>query len=137
MAEETKLCHITMMTRQLVDNESEKSFFDYEGTFLKRGSFIYVTYTSKSEDGDTKVLIKFNNKSASVTQTGALNSRMFFDLEHDTLSPYATPVGTLNLTIHTCHYYMTYGNQYQLDISYDLLNNGLLLSHNDLVLKIK
>lgn len=137
MAEETKLCHITMMTRQLVDNESEKSFFDYEGTFLKRGSFIYVTYTNKTEDGETKVLIKCNNKSASVIQSGALNSRMVFDLDQDTLSPYATPVGTLNLTIHTCHYHMSLGNECQLDISYDLLNNGILLSHNDLVLKIK
>jgi uncharacterized beta-barrel protein YwiB (DUF1934 family) len=97
-------CNISLHSSQQMGADKEENFETYEGSYVDRDSKKYISYIRKVEDGKIDCLISYDRKSLSMTQKGALNSKLQLIPGKETSNVYGTPMGDLTLSIFTHHY---------------------------------
>ncbi len=97
-------CNISLHSSQQMGADKEENFETYEGSYVDRDSKKYISYIRKVEDGKIDCLISYDRKSLSMTQKGALNSKLQLIPGKETSNVYGTPMGDLPLSIFTHHY---------------------------------
>ena len=118
-------CKIQLRSRQKMGEDEENTNQEYTGELAERNGRNYLSYQRNSEDGTVSCLISFDRKSLTITQKGALNSKLELVPGKETENIYSTPMGNLNLGIFTRHYQVveTKG-EIRLSISYDIITGG-------------
>ncbi len=118
-------CKITLRSTQKMGGDKEVSEESYLGSFMDRGGKKYLTYRRTTEDGVIECLMAFDRKSFSMTQKGALNSKIELVPGKKTLNKYTTPLGNLSLEIFTRHYQVIEeGNNIAIGIEYDIVTGA-------------
>ncbi len=122
---EKKNCVIHLNAIQKMGSDVEKSNQEYIGELAEKEDKRYLTYKRGSEEGDISCLLTFDRRSMSLTQRGAMNSKMNVFPGKKTEYIYSTPMGNLNLSIFTREYQVSdFENKIKLVIDYDLLTGG-------------
>lgn len=122
---EKKNCIIHLNAIQKMGSDVEKTNQEYIGELAEKEDKRYLTYKRGSEEGDISCLITFDRRSMSLTQRGAMNSKMNVFPGKKTEYIYSTPMGNLNLSIFTREYQVSdFENKIKLVIDYDLLTGG-------------
>ncbi len=115
-------CSITLKSRQKMGGDSEVNEESYQGSIIDRAGKRFLSYKRKSENGEIDCLISFDRKSLSMTQKGALNSRLELIPGQKTTNRYGTPMGELSLQIYTRHYQVIETKEtIKLVIDYDIV----------------
>ena len=118
-------CKIHLQSRQKMGGDDETTNQEYIGEIAERDDRRYLSYQRSSEDGDISCLISFDRRSLSMTQKGALNSKLELFPGKKTENIYSTPMGDLNLPIFTRNYQMMeLGNKIKLALDYDIITGG-------------
>lgn len=122
---EKKNCIIHLNAIQKMGSDVEKTNQEYIGELAEKEDKRYLTYKRGSEEGDISCLLTFDRRSMSLTQRGAMNSKMNVFPGKKTEYIYSTPMGNLNLSIFTREYQVSdFENKIKLVIDYDLLTGG-------------
>ncbi|SHJ32590.1 DUF1934 domain-containing protein [Pseudobutyrivibrio xylanivorans] len=122
---EKKHCKIHLQSRQKMGPDDETTSQEYIGEMVEREEKRYLSYQRNSEDGDISCLISFDRRSLSLTQKGALNSKLQLFPGKQTENIYSTPMGDLNLPIFTRNYQvLELGNKIKLVLDYDIITGG-------------
>lgn len=118
-------CKIRLQSRQKMGADDETTNQEYIGEMAERNDRRYLSYQRSSEDGDISCLISFDRRSLSMTQKGALNSKLELFPGKQTENIYSTPMGDLNLPIFTRNYQVVeLGNKIKLVLDYDIITGG-------------
>lgn len=124
-------CKISLHSKQRMGADEENSEESYLGSFIERGDKKYLSYKRTTEDGVIDCLISFNRKSFSMTQKGALTSKIELVAGQSTHNDYNTPVGRLSLEIFTRRYeVIEVGNNIRIIIDYDIVTGGDAIQTN-------
>lgn len=122
---EKKNCIIHLNAIQKMGSDVEKTNQEYIGELAEKEDKRYLTYKRESEEGDISCLLTFDRRSMSLTQRGAMNSKMNVFPGKKTEYIYSTPMGNLNLSIFTREYQVSdFENKIKLVIDYDLITGG-------------
>lgn len=122
---EKKNCIIHLNAIQKMGSDVEKTNHEYIGELAEKEDKRYLTYKRGSEEGDISCLLTFDRRSMSLTQRGAMNSKMNVFPGKKTEYIYSTPMGNLNLSIFTREYQVSdFENKIKLVIGYDLITGG-------------
>ncbi|WP_028241986.1 DUF1934 domain-containing protein [Pseudobutyrivibrio ruminis] len=122
---EKKNCKIRLKAIQKMGKDVETTNQEYIGELAEKEDKRYLTYKRGSEEGDISCLLTFDRRSMSLTQRGAMNSKMNVFPGKKTEYIYSTPMGNLNLSIFTREYQVSdFENKIKLVIDYDLLTGG-------------
>ncbi len=122
---EKKKCIIHLNAIQKMGSDVEKTNQEYIGELAEKEDKRYLTYKRGSEEGDISCLLTFDRRSMSLTQRGAMNSKMNVFPGKKTEYIYSTPMGNLNLSIFTREYQVSdFENKIKLVIDYDLITGG-------------
>lgn len=122
---EKKNCIIHLNAIQKMGSDVEKTNQEYIGELAEKEDKRYLTYKRGSEEGDISCLLTFDRRSMSLTQRGAMNSKMNVFPGKKTEYIYSTPMGNLNLSIFTREYQVSdFENKIKLVIDYDLITGG-------------
>lgn len=122
---EKKNCIIHLNAIQKMGSDVEKTNQEYIGELAEKEDKRYLTYKRGSEAGDISCLLTFDRRSMSLTQRGAMNSKMNIFPGKKTEYMYSTPMGNLNLSIFTREYQVSdFENKIKLVLDYDLLTGG-------------
>jgi len=97
-------CTINLLSKQRMGGEQEQNQESYSGTFMDREGRRFLSYRRITEDGQIDCLISFDRKSLTMTQKGALNSKLELIPGAKTQNTYGTPMGDLSIQIYTRHY---------------------------------
>lgn len=118
-------CKIYLQSSQKMGGDNETTNQEYMGELAEREGKRYLSYQRPSEDGEISCLISFDRRSLSMTQKGALNSKLTLMPGKKTDNVYSTPMGDLNLGIFTRNYKVveTEGS-IKLQLDYDILTGG-------------
>ena len=83
-------------TETVTETKAAAEYFERNGT-------IYILYeeTPEGTGAVTKNTIKLKNNVLELTKKGTLNTRMVFDAQNDYRMDYQTPLGCLQMDIHT------------------------------------
>ena len=118
-------CNISLHSSQKMGADKEENFEQYEGSYVDRESKKYISYIRNTEDGKIDCLISFDRRSLSMTQKGALNSKLELIPGKETKNTYGTPMGDLTLSIYTHHYQVIeMAGSSKLIIDYSILAGG-------------
>jgi uncharacterized beta-barrel protein YwiB (DUF1934 family) len=105
--------------------DKEETTEKYEGSFMDRGGKKYISYKRKTEDGEVDCLISYDRKGLTLTQKGALKSKLELILGQKTNNEYSTPMGALNLPIFTRRFDLREtASSAVLVIDYDIVAGG-------------
>ncbi len=122
---EKKNCKIHLKAIQKMGKDVETTDQEYIGELAEKEDKRYLTYKRGSEEGDISCLLTFDRRSMSLTQRGAMNSKMNVFPGKKTEYIYSTPMGNLNLSIFTREYQVSdFENKIKLVIDYDLITGG-------------
>ncbi len=94
-------CVIRLQSTQKMGGEKETNEEQYGGTFMDRENRSYISYKRLTEDGEIDCLLAFDRRGLTMSQKGALQSRLELVTGEKTVNAYSTPVGTLNLEVFT------------------------------------
>ncbi|MCR4568565.1 MAG: DUF1934 domain-containing protein [Pseudobutyrivibrio sp.] len=97
-------CTIHLKSRQKMGDETEQNQESYQGSFMDREGRRFLTYKRNTEDGEIDCLISFDRKNLTMTQRGALNSKLELIPGKQTVNRYGTSMGDLSIQIYTRHY---------------------------------
>ena len=115
-------CKINLYSTQKMGGEQEQIMDQYQGSFIERENRRYLSYTRHSEDGEIDCLISFDRRSISMTQKGALRSKLELMPGKQTNNEYNTPFGLITLQVFTRRYEMIeQKNSFKLIIDYDII----------------
>ena len=115
-------CTIKLESHQSMAGERETSIEEYEGSFASRNDKKYLTYKRITEDGQVNCLITFDRKSFSLTQKGAIDSKLLIVPGQETHNTYGTPMGTLELKIYARRYQIVETkDQVKIFLDYDIV----------------
>ena len=118
-------CKIHLQSRQKMGPDDETTNQEYVGELAERDDRRYLSYQRLSEDGEISCLISFERRSLSMTQKGALNSKLELMPGKKTENVYSTPMGDLNLEIFTRTYnVLEMDGVIKLQLDYDILTGG-------------
>ena len=118
-------CKIHLQSRQKMGADDETTNQEYMGEMAESNDRRYLSYQRSCEDGEISCMISFDRRSLSMTQKGALNSRLELFPGKQTQNIYSTPMGDLNLAIFTRNYQMVEaGNTIKLVLDYDIITGG-------------
>lgn len=107
--------------------EADKVEIITPGSYYKKNNFHYVMYEEVTEgiDGATKNLIKFNEKTLSLTKRGVSSVDMHFEENKRNMTNYVTPYGSLlvgidadKISISESEDIINIDIDYSLDINY-------------------
>ncbi|MBR5637710.1 MAG: DUF1934 domain-containing protein [Pseudobutyrivibrio sp.] len=122
---EKNQCKIHLQSRQKMGEDDETTNQEYLGEIAERDGRRYLSYQRSSEDGDISCLISFDRRKLSMTQKGALNSKLELMPGKKTENIYSTPMGDLNLAIFTREYQVTETSEgIKLILDYDIITGG-------------
>ncbi len=91
--------------------------------YYERNGKHYVIYDEVMEgiSGNTRSIIKFQDKEMDVTKKGAVNVHLLFEENRKNLSSYGTPFGEIMVGIYTNHVRMQKEEELiQVQVDYDL-----------------
>ncbi|SDB23473.1 Uncharacterized beta-barrel protein YwiB, DUF1934 family [Pseudobutyrivibrio sp. YE44] len=118
-------CVIYLRSTQKMGGEQESTEEQYAGVLMDREDKRYISYKRVTEDGDIDCLISFDRRSLSMSQKGALRSKLELFPGKKTVNAYSTPVGTLDLEVFTKRYdVMQQSTSIKILIDYDILAGG-------------
>ena len=118
-------CKIHLQSRQKMGADDETTNQEYLGEMAQSADRRYLSYQRSCEDGEISCMISFDRRSLSMTQKGALNSKLELFPGKQTQNIYSTPMGDLNLAIFTRNYQMVEaGNTIKLVLDYDIITGG-------------
>ena len=123
-----------------VDETGEENVIETTaaGRHYLRGGKHYVLY----EDGDgsqgkVSTVLKFDEDKLILLRHGTIEHRQEFTPQADSRSFYRTPLGELELEVHTHKLEMDFGTTAgTVDVLYDLAVNGQLQSRNSLHIEV-
>ena len=133
------LVRVTVRGTQ-VDETGEENVIETTaaGRHYLRGGKHYVLY----EDGEgtqarVSTVLKFDEDSLTLLRHGAIEHRQEFMPRADSRSFYRTPMGDLELEVHTRRLKLDFGKAAgTVDVLYDLAVNGRLQSRNSLHIEV-
>jgi len=106
------------------------------GRYYLRGGKHYVLYEDGAE-ARTSTVLKFNEHKLTLLRHGAIEHRQEFLPQGKSRSFYRTPVGELELEVHTHKLAVDFGAVAgKVDVLYDLAVNGRLQSRNSLHIEV-
>lgn len=109
------------------DNRFELTLF---GSLAKRNGSIFVRYTEMTEQGELKVLVKYDGEKVEATRKGHMTIKQIFEPEKTTFAIMKTPIGELDVLTSTdkvCCNEDEQTGMVQLDFDYKLfVNDGLV-----------
>lgn len=115
-------CKVNLTSIQKMGGEQEHIMDQYTGTFMERDNRRYVSYSRNSEDGQIDCLISFDRRGLSMSQKGALRSKLELMPGKQTSNEYNTPFGMINLQVFTRRYEVVeQHNGLKLIIDYDII----------------
>lgn len=115
-------CKINLNSIQKMGGEQEHIMDQYQGSFIERENRRYLSYTRHTEEGEIDCLISFDRRSLSMTQKGALRSKLELMPGKQTNNEYNTPFGMINLQVFTRRYEVVeQRNSMKLIIDYDII----------------
>jgi uncharacterized beta-barrel protein YwiB (DUF1934 family) len=118
-------CKIHLQSRQKMGDDDETTNQEYIGEMAESSDRRYLSYQRVCEDGEISCMISFDRRSLSMTQKGALNSRLELFPGKQTQNIYSTPMGDLNLPIFTRNYnVMETAEGIKLQLEYDIITGG-------------
>lgn len=100
------------------------------GQYYKRGGMHYLVYDEPLEGTDqvSRNLLKFNDKSLSVTKKGPFAATMLFEEASKNMTNYSTPFGSVivgldthNISLSDKENELTLNVDYSLDINYEFM----------------
>lgn len=94
---------ITLISRQLMDDDGDKIEFTTGGGFYLRDGKFYITYQEHADMGmgDSRILLKVEPETITMRRTGDFQTCMVYKLGEITEFIYRVPFGQLNLKIKT------------------------------------
>ena len=101
-----------------------------KGKFYKKNGAFYLIYDEPVEGSSEHIrnMIKFRNKEAEVSKSGAINTCLIFAENKENLSNYETPYGSLTVGINTKKIDILENEnslilkiEYSLDVNYEFL----------------
>ena len=115
-------CVIYLQSNQVMGGEQAKNEEQYAGQFMERDNRYYISYKRITEDGEIDCLLSFDRRSLTMTQKGALHSKLELFPGKQTTNAYTTPMGTLDLQVFT-HRYEVFQQKTSIKIliTYDIL----------------
>ena len=118
-------CNIRLHSSQQMGHDKEETTEKYEGSFMDRGGKKYISYKRKTEDGEVDCLISYDRKGLTLTQKGALKSKLELIPGQKTNNEYSTHMGALNLPIFTRRFDLREtASSAVLVIDYDIVAGG-------------
>lgn len=115
-------CKIVLESYQMLGNERDETKEVYEGTYMDRGEKKYLSYKRVDDGDECNVLIAFDGNGMTLSQSGALNSKLTFVEGQKTLNDYGTPAGIMQLELYTKQYkVMMLRNTIDLKLNYELV----------------
>ncbi len=118
-------CNITLSSKQALGPQTETTTEEYTGAYIDRGTKRYLSYKRQTEEGYIDCLLSYGANRLTMTQKGAVNSKMEFAPGRSTTNLYDTPAGTLELTVYTRHMIIDHtGDMIKITLDYDLIAGG-------------
>ncbi|SFH78931.1 Uncharacterized beta-barrel protein YwiB, DUF1934 family [Pseudobutyrivibrio sp. OR37] len=94
-------CEVKVVSRQKMGNEREVTEEVYQGTYLDRGDKKYLSYKRHTEDGDIDCLLSYGAGKMTLSQQGAMKSKLEFVPGKKTENMYQTPIGNMMVPVFT------------------------------------
>ena len=115
-------CSITVQSNQTLEGQKDSNTEVYIGQYYDRLEKRYLSYKRPSEEGEVSVLINFGEASMTLTQQGAVHSKMQFVPGQVTYNDYNTPAGKLSLPVETKSYSMVQKDDFiEIKLLYHIL----------------
>mgnify|MGYP002627572054 CR=1 FL=1 len=115
-------CDIYLRSKQKMSGELDVTEESYSASYINRNGKRYISYKRNVEDGEINCLISFDRKSLTMTQKGALNSKLELIPGKKTVNKYVTVVGALSLQLYTRHYQLVETkDSLKISLDYDII----------------
>ena len=120
-----KNCIINLESKQKIGGDQETIKEGYCGIIMERDDAYYLSYKRNLEDGEVACLLTFDRHSFTMSQKGALRSKLELHPGEKTTNEYSTPVGALDLQVYTRRYDVVEQEDYiKVIIDYDILTGA-------------
>ena len=136
--QENYLIHIEGVA--VTDGDSETVDLTTTGSFYKKDDKYYVCYNESAATGfdGSKTCVKVWDNGASITRFGKYHSCLMIEKGITNLCNYDTPAGSLVLDINGVEVESNLTEKGgEIRLAYTLNTSGLLLSENNITMKIK
>ncbi|MCR5587746.1 MAG: DUF1934 domain-containing protein [Lachnospiraceae bacterium] len=128
---------ISIDSKQIVDNVVNKTKEVYECNYKYLNNKHIVSYIENSEDGDTRVIIRFNHDEVVIKKKGVTNTEMQFKKKEITTVDYRTPMGALIMEFSTSGISLLESDgSITLGLKYDIIMDGNVISNNKISINI-
>ena len=109
--------------------------FEFQGKLKKTKDSIYISYAQQEEGQSKKVLLSICDEIISMSQVGAVSSKMVFDENKETDCKYNTMQGSIDLKVKTrVASYKTGKDFVDIFLDYSLMMAGQVLTDNKLTI---
>lgn len=130
---ENKSVRITMQIVQRAEGQSDRQSHTYIGTFYQKDQSYHLIY---QEGQGRKAHIRIGGGEVHVHRLGDLSGDLWFVEGDERDTRYETPYGRMILTVKTNRLCWDAG-ACRLEISYQLLAEGQLLSENEMIITME
>ena len=117
--------------------EGEKETFETicDGKYHLKNEKHYFMYQENTEHGLVKSIIKVQDESMEVIQSGAVNMHLFLEIGKINACTYDTPFGSIPLDIHTKRIDMYIENHHMKVVAeYEMLNHDEVMAYCELLI---
>lgn len=114
------------------DNKYELTVF---GSLAKRNGSTFIRYTEMTEQGELKVLVKYDGEKVEATRKGYMHIKQVFEPEKTTFAIMQTPMGDLDVLTSTKKISSSEDEEtrmVQLSFDYELFVNDNLVGNYNL-----